>query len=377
MTFSLKAQDKKARTGKITLSNGTVGTPTFMPVGTYGVVKGLTVENILTLGAEIILANTFHLWMRVGIERMHNFGGLHRFMSWNGPILTDSGGFQVWSLKKIAKLSKEGVMFRSPINGEKLLLTPEKSMEIQMALNSDIAMIFDDCTPWPVSHNDAEKSMKLSLNWAERSKQAFKGHGENKIFGIVQGSMYPDLRFESIRELINIGFDGYAIGGLSVGEDKIHMRRIIEVIASSLPRDSVRYLMGVGTPEDLIHAVSEGVDIFDCVMPTRNARNGLLFTRFGNLKIRNARFRNDINPIEEGCLCPVCCPQHHNLNRPFHSRAYIHHLQRINEMLGSILATQHNLWFYLTMMKEIRRAIENKNFSEWACCFIQKRTIGL
>ena len=377
MTFSLKAQDKKARTGKITLSNGTVGTPTFMPVGTYGVVKGLTVENILTLGAEIILANTFHLWMRVGIERMRNFGGLHRFMSWNGPILTDSGGFQVWSLKKIAKLSKEGVMFQSPINGEKLLLTPEKSMEIQMALNSDIAMIFDDCTPWPVSHNDAEKSMKLSLNWAERSKYAFKGHGENKIFGIVQGSMYPDLRFESIRELINIGFDGYAIGGLSVGEDKIHMRRIIEVIASSLPRDSVRYLMGVGTPEDLIHAVSEGVDIFDCVMPTRNARNGLLFTRFGNLKIRNARFRNDINPIEEGCLCPVCCPQHHNLSRPFHSRAYIHHLQRINEMLGSILATQHNLWFYLTMMKEIRRAIENKNFSEWACCFIQKRSIGL
>ena len=377
MTFSLKAQDKKARTGKITLSNGTVGTPTFMPVGTYGVVKGLTVENILTLGAEIILANTFHLWMRVGIERMHNFGGLHRFMSWNGPILTDSGGFQVWSLKKIAKLSKEGVMFRSPINGEKLLLTPEKSMEIQMALNSDIAMIFDDCTPWPVSHNDAEKSMKLSLNWAERSKQAFKGHGENKIFGIVQGSIYSDLRFESIRELINIGFDGYAIGGLSVGEDKIHMRRIIEVIASSLPRDSVRYLMGVGTPEDLIHAVSEGVDIFDCVMPTRNARNGLLFTRFGNLKIRNARFRNDINPIEEGCLCPVCCPQHHNLNRPFHSRAYIHHLQRINEMLGSILATQHNLWFYLTMMKEIRRAIEKKSFSEWAGCFIQKRAIGL
>jgi queuine tRNA-ribosyltransferase len=298
-------------------------------------------------------------------------------MSWNRPILTDSGGFQVWSLKKIAKLSKEGVMFRSPINGEKLLLTPEKSMEIQMALNSDIAMIFDDCTPWPVSHNDAEKSMKLSLNWAERSKHAFKGDGENKIFGIVQGSMYPDLRFESIRELINIGFDGYAIGGLSVGEDKIHMRRIIEVIASSLPRDSVRYLMGVGTPEDLIHAVSEGVDIFDCVMPTRNARNGLLFTRFGNLKIRNARFRNDMNPIEEGCLCPVCCPQHHNLNRPFYSRAYIHHLQRINEMLGSILATQHNLWFYLTMMKEIRRAIEQKNFSEWAGCFIQKRTIGL
>ena len=377
MTFSLKAQDKKARTGKITLSNGTVGTPTFMPVGTYGVVKGLTVENILTLGAEIILANTFHLWMRVGIERMYNFGGLHRFMSWNGPILTDSGGFQVWSLKKIAKLSKEGVMFRSPINGEKLLLTPEKSMEIQMALNSDIAMIFDDCTPWPVSHNDAENSMKLSLNWAERSKHAFKGDGENKIFGIVQGSMYPDLRFESIRELINIGFDGYAIGGLSVGEDKIHMRRIIEVIASSLPRDSVRYLMGVGTPEDLIHAVSEGVDIFDCVMPTRNARNGLLFTRFGNLKIRNARFRNDINPIEEGCLCPVCCPQHHNLNRPFHSRAYIHHLQRINEMLGSIIATQHNLWFYLTMMKEIRTAIEKKSFSEWACCFIQKRSIGL
>lgn len=377
MTFSLRAQDKKARTGKITLSNGSVGTPTFMPVGTYGVVKGLTVENILTLGAEIILANTFHLWMRVGIERMRNFGGLHRFMSWNGPILTDSGGFQVWSLKKIAKLSKEGVMFQSPINGEKLLLTPEKSMEIQMALNSDIAMIFDECTPWPVSHNDAEKSMKLSLNWAERSKYAFKGHGENKIFGIVQGSMYPDLRFESIRELINIGFDGYAIGGLSVGEDKTHMRRIIEVIASSLPRDSVRYLMGVGTPEDLIHAVSEGIDIFDCVMPTRNARNGLLFTRFGNLKIRNARFRNDINPIEEGCLCPVCCPQHHNLNHPFHSRAYIHHLQRINEMLGSILATQHNLWFYLTMMKEIRRAIEKKSFSEWAGCFIQKRAIGL
>ena len=377
MTFLLKAQDKKARTGKITLSNGTVMTPMFMPVGTYGAVKGLTVENILTLGAEIILANTFHLWMRVGIERMHNFGGLHRFMSWNGPILTDSGGFQVWSLKKIAKLSKEGVMFRSPINGEKLLLTPEKSMEIQMALNSDIAMIFDDCTPWPVSHNDAEKSMKLSLNWAERSKHAFKGDGENKIFGIVQGSMYPDLRFESIRELINIGFDGYAIGGLSVGEDKTHMRRIIEVITSSLPRDSVRYLMGVGTPEDLIHAVSEGVDIFDCVMPTRNARNGLLFTRFGNLKIRNARFRNDINPIEEGCLCPVCCPQHHNLNRPFHSRAYIHHLQRINEMLGSILATQHNLWFYLTMMKEIRGAIEKKSFSEWAGCFIQKRSIGL
>ena len=374
MTFLLTSTDNQARAGTLTLPHGKVFTPIFMPVGTYGAVKGVSSDILEKLGTQIILSNTFHLWLRPGLEKIKESGGLHQFISWNKPILSDSGGFQVWSLKNLTKLTENGVYFKSPISGEKLFLSPERSIEIQNGLNSDIAMVFDECTTWPVDYNTAAASMKLSIDWAKRSYHAFEAKTGNKIFGIIQGSMYEDLRSESLAALTELKFDGYAIGGLSVGESKEDMRRILEFTVAKMPDKSVRYLMGVGTPEDLVYAVSKGIDMFDCVMPTRNARNGLLFTKHGNVRIRNSRYKTDFSPIEENCQCPVCSPQIHGFKHSFYSKAYIHHLQKINEMLGSILATQHNIWFYLNIMKEMRIAIEEKNFSAWKKKFLCDRS---
>jgi len=377
MTFSLTSTDDDARAGTLTLPHGEVFTPIFMPVGTYGAVRGLSNDILGKLGAQIILGNTFHLWLRPGLENIKKSGGLHQFISWNKPILSDSGGFQVWSLKNLSKLSSDGVYFQSPVSGEKLFLSPERSIEIQNVLNTDIAMVFDECTSWPVDYDDAASSMRLSIDWARRSYKAFEPKSGNKIFGIVQGSMYEDLRSESLAAITELNFDGYAIGGLSVGENKEDMHRILEFTVPKMPKDSIRYLMGVGTPEDLVYAVSKGIDMFDCVMPTRNARNGLLFTRRGNVKIKNSKYKSDFSPIEENCQCPVCSPEKHGFNHPFYSRAYIHHLQKINEMLGSILATQHNIWFYLQIMQEMRSSIREKTFSSWRKTFLETRSITI
>ncbi|MFO7189611.1 MAG: tRNA guanosine(34) transglycosylase Tgt [Pseudomonadota bacterium] len=348
MKFTLHKTDGAARRGTLTLAHGTVQTPVFMPVGTYGSVKAMSPAELKEVGAQIILGNTFHLWLRPGLEVIETFGGLHRFMGWDGPILTDSGGFQVFSLGALRKISEEGVRFQSPVNGDRLLLTPEESMRIQRVLNSDIVMIFDECTPYPATERQAADSMRLSLRWAERSRRAHEGN-PNALFGIVQGGMYEALRDESVRGLLDIGFDGYAIGGLSVGEPKADMLRILSHTAPQLPADRPRYLMGVGTPEDIVEAVQRGIDMFDCVLPTRNARNGWLFTRYGDIKIRNARYRNDPRPLDEHCGCYTC--------RHF-SRAYLHHLQRVNEILGARLATLHNLHYYQSLMAELRAAIE-------------------
>ncbi|NDF04113.1 MAG: tRNA guanosine(34) transglycosylase Tgt, partial [Betaproteobacteria bacterium] len=350
-SFELLAQDGLARAGQLTLNHGVVQTPIFMPVGTYGAVKGVSPSMLQAIGAQIVLGNTFHLWLRPALEVIAKHGGLHGFMNWQRPILTDSGGFQVWSLGALRKISEEGVAFSSPINGDKLFMAPEDSMRIQAALNSDIAMVFDECTPYPSSHADAATSMRLSLRWAARSRAAFNELKDpsvpNALFGIVQGGMYEDLRDESLEGLREIGFEGYAIGGLSVGEPKEDMLRILAHTAPKLPAHKPRYLMGVGTPEDLVEGVSSGIDMFDCVMPTRNARNGWLFTRNGDLKIRNARYRDDLLPIDPMCLCPVCQPGAHGDDRPPFTRSYLHHLQRIDEMLGASLSTIHNLFFYL------------------------------
>jgi len=351
------------------LAHGLVETPAFMPVGTYGSVKGMTPTALKETGAQICLGNTFHLWLRPGLEVIRRFGGLHRFMGWDAPILTDSGGFQVFSLGKMRKISPEGVHFASPIDGAKRFLTPEISMEIQQGLNSDIVMIFDECTPYPADFADAAASMRLSLDWARRSRVAHdRLENPNALFGIVQGSMFEALRDESLAGLLEIGFDGMAIGGLSVGEPKEDMNRILGHLAPKLPVDKPRYLMGVGTPEDLVHAVGCGIDLFDCVMPTRNARNGHLFTRYGDLRIKNACHRADERPLDESCLCPVC--QHF-------SRAYLHHLFRAKEILSSILNTTHNLFYYQTLMAEMRAAIEGKDFSGFAERFYQNRQIGV
>lgn len=347
--FQLLATDGQARRGRLTLAHGTVETPVFMPVGTYGTVKAMTPQSLVEIGAQICLGNTFHLWLRPGVDVLRAHGGLHRFMGWERPILTDSGGFQVFSLGALRKISEEGVKFSSPIDGAKLFLTPEESMRIQQALDSDVVMIFDECTPYPASHEEAAKSMRLSLRWALRSRaehDALNNH--NALFGIVQGGMYEDLRDESLAGLNAIGFDGMAIGGLSVGEPKEDMARILAHTAPRLPADKPRYLMGVGTPEDLVAAVQTGIDMFDCVMPTRNARNGHLFTRFGDVKIKNARHKMDTRPLDESCSCYTC--------RHF-SRAYLHHLFRSGEMLGSMLNTVHNLHYYQTLMQELRNAI--------------------
>ena len=357
LSFKLKTTSGKARRGEITTAHGVIQTPIFMPVGTYGTVKGMTPRDLTEIQAQIILGNTFHLWMRPGLDIMEKFGGLHQFMGWNGPILTDSGGFQVFSLGAMRKIKEEGVHFRSPVNGDKLFLTPEESMRIQTVLNSDIVMIFDECTPYPATHTEARLSMEMSMRWARRSRDSFDELGNNNgLFGIVQGGMYEDLRDISLQGLEEIGFDGYAIGGLSVGEPKDDMQRILAHTAPKLPQHKPRYLMGVGTPEDLVNAVGQGIDMFDCVMPTRNARNGWLFTRTGDIRIRNAKFRNDESPLDATCSCYTC----NNF-----SRAYLHHLDRSKEILGAQLNTMHNLHYYLELMREMREAIEQDRFDEF------------
>ena len=361
LEFRLHHTDRLARRGTLTLAHGTVETPAFMPVGTYGTVKAMSPVELRELGTEIVLGNTFHLWLRPGLDIIAAHGGLHRFMGWDGPILTDSGGFQVFSLGALRKISEEGVKFQSPVNGDRCFLSPEESMHIQRVLNSDIVMIFDECTPYPADEKQAADSMRMSLRWAERSKRAHEGNC-NALFGIVQGGMYENLRDESREKLAAIGFDGYAIGGLSVGEPKPDMLRILAHIAPQLPADKPRYLMGVGTPEDIVDAVERGIDMFDCVLPTRNARNGWLFTRRGTVKIRNAQYKNDLAPLDEQCGCYAC--------RNF-TRAYLHHLQRVNEILGAHLNTLHNLHYYQELMRDIRREIEAGRFAEFAQEFRQ------
>ena len=364
MQFSLITQDGQARRGTVCLAHGDVQTPAFMPVGTYGTVKSLSPNEIRDIGAHILLGNTFHLWLRPGLDVIEAHGGLHQFMSWNGPILTDSGGFQVWSLGDLRKISEEGVKFRSPINGDSCFLTPEESMRIQKVLNADIVMIFDECTPYPATVQEARDSMQLSLRWARRSKDAHEGNS-NALFGIIQGGMYEDLRDISLNGLTDIGFDGYAIGGLSVGEPKDDMLRILAHTAPQMPQDKPRYLMGVGTPEDLVAAVSNGVDMFDCVMPTRNARNGWLFTRNGDIKLKNSRYKMDTGPLDPECTCYTC--------QNF-SRAYLHHLHRLNEILGARLNTIHNLHYYQELMAGMRAAIESHTFEAFKQDFAAKRS---
>jgi queuine tRNA-ribosyltransferase len=388
-SFLVQATDGKARAGLLELNHGPVQTPIFMPVGTYGAVKGVPPQVLSErIGAQIILGNTFHLWLRPGLEIIQKHQGLHRFVNWNRPMLTDSGGFQVWSLGDLRKISEEGVAFQSPVNGDKLFMAPEDSMRIQHVLNSDIAMAFDECTPYPATREQAAASMQLSMHWAKRSRAAFDslsarpiyertGSGANVLFGIVQGGMFEDLRTVSLQALQDIGFEGYAIGGLSVGEPKEDMLRVLAHTAPQLPHDKPRYLMGVGTPEDLVDGVANGIDMFDCVMPSRNGRNGWLFTSRGDLKIRNARFKGDLLPIDPDCGCPVCNPQAHGDSRPPFTRAYLHHLQRIDEMLGASLATIHNLFFYLDLMRRMREAIQAGRFDAWRSAFKAKRTEGV
>ncbi len=345
--FKVTATDGAARCGTLTLAHGAVDTPAFMPVGTYGTVKAMSPAELKEIGVQIVLGNAFHLWLRPGLEVIAAHGGLHRFMGWDGPILTDSGGYQVFSLGKLRRISEEGVKFRSPVNGDPCFLTPEESMRIQRVLNADIVMVFDECTPYPADAGQARDSMELSLRWAERSKRAHGDNG-NALFGIVQGGMHEDLRDRSLAGLIDIGCDGYAIGGLSVGEPKREMRRILIHTAPRLPAGKPRYLMGVGTPEDIVEAVAAGIDMFDCVLPTRNARNGWIYTRHGTLKLRNAPYRDDIRPLDDACGCYTC--------RNF-SRAYLHHLQKVNEILGAQLNTWHNLHYFLELMRGLRAAI--------------------
>ncbi len=364
MIFNLHATSGAARRGTLTLPHGKVETPAFMPVGTYGTVKAMSPLELKESGAHIVLGNTFHLWLRPGLDVIEAHGGLHTFMGWDGPILTDSGGFQVFSLGALRKISEEGVAFQSPVNGDKLFLTPEDSMRIQRVLNSDIVMIFDECTPYPADEKTARESMQLSLRWAERSKRGHEGNA-NALFAIVQGGMFENLRDESLAGLVNLDFPGYAIGGLSVGEPKDDMQRILAHTAPQLPKNKPRYLMGVGTPEDLVNAVGQGIDMFDCVMPTRNARNGWLFTQHGDIKIRNAKYKLDTRPLDEQCECYTC---------KHFSRAYLHHLQRVNEILGARLNTIHNIHYYQWLMKSIRAAIERGQYADFAQAFSQARS---
>lgn len=354
MKFRIDKTDGLARRGRLELAHGSVDTPAFMPVGTYGSVKAMRPDEISAVGAQIVLGNTFHLWLRPGLAVIEAHGGLHGFMGWKGPILTDSGGFQVFSLGELRKITEEGVAFRSPVNGDACFLSPEDSMRIQRGLNSDIVMVFDECTSYPADESVAADSMRLSLRWAERCRRAHAGN-TNALFGIVQGGMHEKLRDESLRELEAIGFDGYAIGGLSVGEPKEDMLRILRHTAPRLPAEAPRYLMGVGTPDDIVRAVASGVDMFDCVMPTRNARNGWIFTRNGTIRLRNSKYREDVRPLDEACGCHTC--------RNF-SRAYLHHLQRINEILGAHLNTLHNLYYYQELMRGLREAIQAGRLAE-------------
>ena len=368
MKFELLATDGAARRGTLTLAHGVVETPVFMPVGTYGSVKAMDPTELVDIGAQIVLGNTFHLWLRPGLDVIRAHAGLHRFMGWDKPILTDSGGFQVFSLGDLRKITEEGVKFASPVNGDKLFMRPEDSMQIQNVLNSDVVMIFDECTPYPASEIEAAESMRLSLRWARRSRDEHDKLGNtNALFGIVQGGMYENLRDESLTELDAIGFDGMAIGGLSVGEPKEDFGRILAHTAPRLPVDKPRYLMGVGTPEDIVYAVAQGIDMFDCVMPTRNARNGHLFTRYGDVRIKNACYKQDTRPLDETCGC-YCC-------RNF-SRAYLHHLHRVGEILGARLNTIHNLFYYQTLMTELRAAIVENRLSAHTLEFHRNRARG-
>lgn len=359
MTFELDGQHGRARRGRMKFPRGVVETPAFMPVGTYGTVKGLTPHDVESIGAQIILGNTFHLMLRPGTEVVKAHGDLHDFMQWKGPILTDSGGFQVFSLGKLRKITEAGVSFKSPINGSPVFLDPETSMQVQRDLGADIVMIFDECTPYPATEKQARDSMELSMRWADRSKKA---HGDNPsaLFGIVQGGMYEHLRTESLKGLTGIGFDGYAIGGLSVGEPKEDMIRILDHLPPEMPTDKPRYLMGVGKPADLVEGVRRGIDMFDCVMPTRNARNSHLFTSEGVIKLRNAKYRSDTGPLDSRCDCYSC--------KNF-SRSYLHHLDKCNEMLGSQLNTIHNLRYYQTLMADMRSALTAGTFDAFLADF--------
>ncbi len=380
LQFELLKQEGLARRGRLTLNHGVVETPIFMPVGTYGTVKGVMPRSLHDMGAQIILGNTFHLWMRPGLDIMQGFGGLHAFERWSKPILTDSGGFQVWSLGEMRKISEEGVKFSSPVNGDRLFLTPEISMQIQTTLNSDIVMQFDECTPYETkghltTEREARASMELSLRWARRCQAEFARLGNpNALFGIVQGGMYEHLREESLAQLVAMDFPGYAIGGVSVGEPKPEMQRIMAHTPQRLPAHKPRYLMGVGTPEDLIDGVAQGVDMFDCVMPTRNARNGHLFTRFGDLKIRNARHKTGERPLDETCTCYTC---RGDGGQGGFSRAYLHHLDRCGEMLGPMLTSIHNLHYYLNLMREVREALDAGQFAAFAQQFKADRARGV
>ncbi len=389
LNFELLHTQGHARRGRLSLNHGLVETPVFMPVGTYGTVKGVMPRSLEEMGAQIILGNTFHLWMRPGQDVLAQFGGLHRFENWQRPILTDSGGFQVWSLGgadgKGRKITEEGVAFQSPVNGDKLFLTPEVSMQIQTVLNSDIVMQFDECTPYETAghittEDEARRSMALSLRWAARSRAEFQRLANpNALFGIVQGGMFESLRQESLQQLVELDLPGYAVGGVSVGEPKEEMRRIMAHTPHRLPAHKPRYLMGVGTPEDLVAGVAAGVDMFDCVMPTRNARNGHLFTRFGDLKIRNARFKSDERPIDESCRCHACAgstAEGGSVSGGF-SRAYLHHLERCGEMLAPMLASIHNLHYYLNLMREVRQALDEGRFEAFAAQFSADRQRGV
>ena len=367
MTFSLLSTDGVARRGRLTFPRGTVETPAFMPVGTYGSVKGIFPEQIRALGAEIILGNTFHLYLRPGLDVIADHGGLHGFARWDGPILTDSGGFQVFSLAHKRKITEAGVTFAAPTDGSKVFLGPEESMRIQKVLDSDIVMIFDECTPYPATEPVARASMELSLRWAERSKRAHAGN-DAALFGIVQGGVHHDLRSRSAEGLQQIGFDGYAIGGLAVGEPEHERNAMLEHTCPQLPTDRPRYLMGVGRPEDLVEAVARGVDMFDCVMPTRNARNGHFFTNTGTIRIRNAKYERDLRPIEEGCGCYAC--------RNGFTRSYLRHLDRCNEMLAPMLGTLHNLWYYQDLMARMRAAIAEGRFEAFRAAFHAARAPG-
>ena len=359
MQFELDNIDHAARRGRLIFNRGTVETPAFMPVGTYGTVKAMTPEELQDIGAQIILGNTFHLMLRPGTDIIQQHGDLHDFMHWQGPILTDSGGFQVFSLAEMRKITEQGVTFNSPVDGAPVELTPEISMQVQRALGSDIVMIFDECTPYPATEREAKASMELSLRWAERSKVA---HGDNPsaLFGIVQGGMYDELRRKSIHRLADIGFNGYAIGGLSVGEPAAERNHILDVTLPEMPADKPRYLMGVGKPEDIVEAVRRGVDMFDCVIPTRNARTGFLYTHHGIIKIRNSRYATDTRPIDEHCECYTCRN---------YSRAYLRHLDKCHEILGSRLNTIHNLYYFQDLMRKIRHSIEENRFTEFAEVF--------
>jgi queuine tRNA-ribosyltransferase len=374
LKFDLLKTEGHARRGRLTLHHGVVETPVFMPVGTYGTVKGVMPSSLEAMGAQIILGNTFHLWLRPGLDVLAQFGGLHRFESWTKPILTDSGGFQVWSLGEMRKISEEGVKFASPVNGDKLFLTPEVSMQVQRVLNSDIVMQFDECTPYETkghvtTEREARVSMELSLRWARRClTEHAKLENPNALFGIVQGGMFENLREESLASLVELDLPGYAIGGVSVGEPKPLMQQIVAHTPHRLPAHKPRYLMGVGTPEDLVEGVGAGVDMFDCVMPTRNARNGHLFTRFGDLKIRNARHKTDERPLDPTCACHTCAN---------FSRAYLHHLDRCSEMLGPMLASIHNLHYYVNLMREVREALDAGTFAAFTAQFKEDRARGI